>query len=89
MNGERQMNLMIILTVLTLTLALAKTIAPKWTASEVSQNSSETGMWIVGGIFAAVMAVGLIYTALQTSFTNHGNKLKDTSNKFDPGTWTK
>ncbi|WP_235188796.1 hypothetical protein [Exiguobacterium artemiae] len=46
-------------------------------------------MWIVGGIFAAVMAVGLIYTALQTSFTNHGTKLKDTSNKFDPGTWSK
>ncbi|MEK4649638.1 hypothetical protein MKY22_17155 [Exiguobacterium sp. FSL W8-0210] len=83
------MNLMIILTLVLLTVVFAQLLAPKWVASEVSQNSSDIGMWIVGTIFAAMMAIGIIYAALQGSFTNYGNRLKDTSTKIDPGTWGK
>ena len=83
------MNLMIILTLVLLMVVLAQLLAPKWVASEVSQNSSDIGMWIVGTIFAAMMAIGIIYAALQGSFTNYGTRLKDTSTKIDPTTWGK
>jgi len=83
------MNLMIILTVVLLTVVLAKVIAPTWSSSEVSQNSSDNGMWIVAVIVVAIMAVGVIYSALQTSYTNYGTRIKDSSTKMDPSTWGK
>lgn len=83
------MNLMIILTVVLLMVVLAKALAPKWVTSEVSQNSADNGMWTVGVIFVGIMAVGLIYAALQTAYTNYGTRLKDTSVKVDPSTWGK
>ncbi|WP_393964980.1 hypothetical protein [Exiguobacterium sp. S22-S28] len=46
-------------------------------------------MWTVGVIFVGIMAVGLIYAALQTAYTNYGTRLKDTSTKVDPTTWGK
>lgn len=80
---------MLVLIMVLMAIVVAKVTAPKWTTSEVSQNSSDSGMWIVGVIFVAIMAIAVMYDSLEAAFTNYGNRLKDTSTKVDPGTWSK